>query len=225
MTEPPLLRVLSVDLAGLATAAPLVTLVRSLSPDAVVLQHGPRRLRWRTRGATLANRLGLVVGGGGEPALGNLVLVNLRIAVTEAWSVQFPLAPGHRMHGAALVRGSVSGRRFVMAGTAMSRRAEATRDAAILHRVLSEVDEPVVLGAQVGSDDSVWRMLAQGRSDAGAGRRTNETTGAIFASPDLAVRDYREIAVAGASQPLIMVDLALGASDDHGQMVIGSRSH
>jgi hypothetical protein len=225
MTEPPLLRVLSCDLAGLASVAPLATVVKSLSPDVVVLQHGPRRLRWRTRGATLASRFGLFVGGGGEPALGNLVLVHLRVAVHEAWAVQFPLTPGHLMHGAALVRGSVAGRRFVIAGTAMPQRAAAARDAAILHRVLSEVDEPAVLGAQVGSDGAVWRTLAQGRSDAGGGSRTNGSTVAIFASPDLPVRDYREIAVAGAAQPLIMAELALGASDDHGQMVRVRRSH
>jgi hypothetical protein len=157
--------------------------------------------------------------------LGNLVLVHLRVAVHEAWSVQFPLTPGHLMHGAALVRGSVAGRHFVIASTAMPRRAEAARDAAILHRVLSEVDEPVVLGAQVGSEASVWHMLAQGRSDAGAGRRTDGSTVAIFTSPGLAVRDYREIAVDGATQPLIMAELALGASDDHGQMVRVPRSH
>jgi hypothetical protein len=39
------------------------------------------------------------------------------------------------------------------------------------------------------------------------------------------VHHYREIVVAGAAQPLIMAELALGASDDHGQMVSGSRSH
>ena len=225
MTEPPVLRLLSCDLAGLAGLAPFTAIVRSLAPDVVVVQHGPRRLRWRTRGATLASRLGLVVGGGGEPALGNLVLVNLRVAVHETWSVQFPLVPGQPMHGAALVRGSVSGWPIVVAGTAMSRRPEASRDAAILHRVLSEVDEPVVLGAQVGSDRSVWRTLSQGRADAGAGRRTKESAVAIFATPGLAVRDYREIAVPGGSVPLIMAEFALGASDDHGQMVSGTRSH
>jgi hypothetical protein len=225
MTEPPVLRVLSCDLAGVAAIAPLAAAVRSLAPDVVVLQHGPRRIRWRTRGAALADRFGMVVGGGGEPALGNLVLVSLRIAVHESWSVQFPLVPGHLMHGAALVRGSVSSREFVVASTALSPRAEAGRDAAILHRVLSEVDEPTVLGAQVGSDRSAWRTLGQGRSDAGAGRRTNESTVAIFASPGLEVRDYRETAVAGAPQMLIMAELGLGASDDHGQMVIGPGSH
>ena len=225
MTESPLLRVLSCDLGGMPSVAPLATLVRELAPDVVVLQHGPRRLRWRTRGATLANRFALVVGGGGEPALGNLVLVHLRVAVHETWSVQFPLTPGRLMHGAALVRGSVAGRRFVVAGTAMPPRPEAVRDAAILHRVLSEVDEPVVLGAQVGSDRSVWRTLAQERFDAGAGRRTNESTVAIFATAGLEVRDFREVAVTGARQPLIMAELALDASDDHGQMVSGSSSH
>ena len=224
MTEPPSLRVLSYDLAGLAAVAPLTTLVRSLSPDVVVLQHGPRRLRWRTRGATLANGFGLVVGGGGEPALGNLVLVNIRVAVHDTWSVQFPLTRGQLMYGAALVRGSVSGRRFVVAGTALNPRSDGIH-ADILHRVLSEVDDPVVIGAQVGPAGSGWRILAQGRSDAGAGRRTDGSTAAIFVSPGWAVRDYLEVGVAGSRHPLIMADLALDASGDHGQMVIGPGSH
>jgi hypothetical protein len=226
MTEPSVLRVVSFDLADRPSMAVLATMVRARSPDVVILQHGPRRLRWRTRGATLASEFGLVVGGGGEPALGNLVLVNLRVAVHETWSVQFPLRPGRQMRGAALVRGSVRGRGFVVAGTALSPTLPETRThAAIVHRVLSEVDQPVVLAAQVGTDHTGWRTLAQGRCDAGAGRRTGESTAAIFVSPELTIRDYHEVAVTGSRHPLIMAELTLDSSDDHGQMVSGPRSH
>jgi hypothetical protein len=116
----------------------------------------------------------------------------------------------------------------VVAGTALAPQpAQRGAQAAILNRVLSEVDEPVALGAQVAgaSDSPGWRMLAQGRSDAGAGKRTGKSTVAIFVSPGLSVREYREVAVTGTRHCLIMAELALAASDDHGQMVSGSRSH
>ncbi len=203
MTDSHPLRVLSCDLAGLHHTAPLATLVRSLAPDVVVVQHGPRRLRWRTRGAMLANQCGLVVGGGGEPALGNLILVSLRVSVLDTTCVQFPLVPGRAMAGAAMVHGTVRGQPFVVAGTAVTKES----DAVIVERVLSEVDVPVVLAASFDHGPARG-ILARGRIDAGSASRTS----AIFVSPSVDVKDCREVAIAGTGKPPIMAALELPAS-------------
>jgi hypothetical protein len=205
MTDSVPLRVLSCDVAGLHNTVALATLVRSLAPDVVVLQHGPRRLRWRTRGATLANQFGLVVGGGGEPALGNLILVSLRVAVRDTTCVQFPLVPGRAMGGAALVHCTVRGESLVVAGTAVTKQS----DAVIVDKVLSEVDVPVILAASF-DHGSVRTTLARGRTDAGSASRTS----AIFVSPSITVKDCREVAIAGAVRPPIMAALELPVSFD-----------
>jgi hypothetical protein len=106
------------------------------------------------------------------------------------------------MGGAAVVYGAVGGRPFVVAGTATSRES----DAVIVDRVLSEVDEPVVLAAVVG--DGARKILARGRRDAGSASRT----GAIFVSPTVVVGDCREVAIAGATRPPIIAALELPAS-------------
>lgn len=61
--------------------AALVEVVRELEPDVLVLQEAPRRFRWRQRCAELARRFRLVYAVGGLPALGNLILVDVR----EPW--------------------------------------------------------------------------------------------------------------------------------------------
>ena len=58
-----------------------------LTPDLVIVQGAPRRFRWRTRCADLADRFRLLYTGGGEPSLGNLVLVSMRVSVRE---VRYP---------------------------------------------------------------------------------------------------------------------------------------
>src|SRR5262245_19724793 len=80
--------------------AALVEVVRGLAPDVLLVQEGPRRLRWRTRSADLANRCRLVYAAGGEPALGNVAMVSMRAQVVDTWCVQFPLTPGRHMRGA-----------------------------------------------------------------------------------------------------------------------------
>jgi hypothetical protein len=171
----PTIRVVSVNVDSLrGDPAALAAMVRSVEPDVAILQDGPRRLRWRTRSADLARQFGLVYAGGGEPALGNLILTNLRVAAQDAWYVQFPLTPGRRMDGAAVVRCSVAGSEFVVAGTRLATEpALRPAQAAILTTVLSDVDTPIVLGADLGEDPGgpAGRRLAEGLTgvDTGTG--------------------------------------------------------
>ena len=175
----------------------------------------------------VADEFGLVVAGGGEPALGNLALVSLRIPVHETWCVQFPLTPGRLMRGAVLARCSVRGVRFVVAGSRLSpERDERARQAVVLAKVLSEVEDPLVVAADLGEGPGgpAWSTIGEGRVEAGAGGRTSEGSSTIFVDPGVEVRDLRTIAVAGGA-PVIVADLTLGASGDAGQMVTGGKSH
>jgi endonuclease/exonuclease/phosphatase family metal-dependent hydrolase len=151
--------------------AALVELVRGLEPDIVVLQEAPRRLRWRTLNAHLAHRLGLVHAAGGAPSLGNSVLTSYRVRVHESWCVQFPLTPGRHMRGAVFIRCTIGAAAFVVGGTHLATDpAERPTQAAILRRVMGEVELPLVLAADVNEEPggSAWRTLADGMTDAGS---------------------------------------------------------
>jgi endonuclease/exonuclease/phosphatase family metal-dependent hydrolase len=167
----PELSVLSYNVRGLrGDLGAMTSAVRAANPDVVVIQEGPRRLRWRTKSADLGNRFGLLYAGGGLPSLGNLVLVSFRVSVHEAWYVQYPLIPGRLLRGAVLVRCSVAGAPFVVVGTQLTPDPEhRPAQAAILATVLSDVDEPVVMAADVNDVHTsvAWRLLAQNRTEVG----------------------------------------------------------
>src|SRR5690242_9534955 len=182
----------------------LAAVVRAADPDVVVVQEGPRRFRWRTRSATLANRLGLFVAGGGEPALGNLVLVGMRVRVHGHRCVQFPLRAGRHMRGAVLVECSVGRTRFVVAGSHLATDArERPLQAEILRRTLAEVESPVLLGldANEESDGRAWRTLTESGGlvdpDTGTGAATFPAAGpcrridAVLVDPRCEIVDYR----------------------------------
>jgi endonuclease/exonuclease/phosphatase family metal-dependent hydrolase len=174
MADGPRLRLLSYNVHGLRDdVAALAAVVRAAGPDVMVVQEGPRRFRWRTRSATLASRLGLFVAGGGEPALGNLVLVGMRVRVHGHRDVQFPLTPGRHMRGAVLVDCSVGGTRCTVAGAHLATAAgERPLQAEIVRRTLAAVEPPVLLGLDVNEepDGRAWRALTgSGLIDAGAG--------------------------------------------------------
>ncbi len=157
----------------------MTTLVRSLRPDVMIVQEAPRRFRWRSKCAQLARRFGLVYACGGLPSLGNLVLTNLRVSVHDTWCVQYPLSPGRHLRGAAVARCSVAGRQFAVAGTHLSTDPqERPVQAAALVRVLSEVDVPLVLGADLNDTEgsTAWRMVASGLTDAAVAAGQATTT-------------------------------------------------
>jgi hypothetical protein len=178
----PGLRVVACDVRGLRGAglSSLADLIRPLAADVVVVAGAPWRIRARARSAALADRFGMFYGGGGAASVGNLVLVSLRVAVPETWSVQYPLVAGRRMRAAVLARCRVPGGSFVVAATELAppgpgTGAERSAAAGILTRVLSEVDEPVILVGNVAGT-----ALAAGRID-GAG-------GSIMVGPEITVQ-------------------------------------
>jgi hypothetical protein len=219
----PGLRVVAFDLRGSAGDLDTVSrLIREAGPDVAVLTGAPWRLRTRTHAARLADRSGLVAAAGSAASVGNVVLVNMRVNVHDTWAVQFPLVPGKRMHGAVLVRCSVgsstSDGSFVVAATRLSvEPGQRRREADILSRVLSEVDDPLVLAGDVA--DTVLgqdRVEASGNISASPGRSTSAGTGPgtpasavhILVGPGIGVQ-ARHYARRGRSTAPIMVDLLL----------------
>jgi endonuclease/exonuclease/phosphatase family metal-dependent hydrolase len=163
------IRVLSYNLHSLKDdQAALAAVVRQIQPDVAILQEAPRRLRWRQKCAALARAFDLVVGGGGLPSLGNLVLTSMRIRVHESWCLRYPLTPGREMRGAVFVRCTLARVPFVVAGSHLSTDpAERPGQAGILKAALSEVDDPVVFGGDLneGADGPAWRTVADGLVD------------------------------------------------------------
>ncbi|MFV2019487.1 endonuclease/exonuclease/phosphatase family protein [Micromonospora sp. LOL_023] len=176
------LRVLTYNIHGQRDdRAALVDVVRSVAPDVAILQEAPRRWRWRTKSAALAADFGMVVGEGGPPALGNLVLTTLRVRVLDTWSVRFPLTPGRHVRGAVFARCALGPTRFVVAGSHLSTDpAERPGQARLLRAACALVDEPVILGADVndtppsatdagvttpGDAASTWQIVTAGLTD------------------------------------------------------------
>lgn len=166
------LRVLSYDVDGLrGDRVAMDAMVRELGPDVVLVHGAPRRVRWRTRAADLADRWGLIYGGGGAPSLGSLVLVALRVNVHDVRYPRFPLVPGELARGGLLVRCEVAGRPVGLVAAQLAVPAdERGRQADILAAALSDVDEPVIGSVDGGAGE---RAITDGRIVAGsAGRAT-----------------------------------------------------
>lgn len=90
------LRLVTYNVHGLRDdRAALTSVVRDLAPDVLVLQEAPRRFRWRHHCAALAHSMRMVVAAGGLPALGNLILTDLRVAVKEGWSRRLQIGRAH----------------------------------------------------------------------------------------------------------------------------------
>jgi endonuclease/exonuclease/phosphatase family metal-dependent hydrolase len=224
----PQLRVVSYNVHGLRDDLDaLGAVVRELAPDVLVVQESPRRLRWRARCADLAHRCGLVYAAGGGAALGNLILVNLRVAVPRSWSLRYPLVPGRHMRGAVFARCVVSGVALTVAGTHLGLVADERLDQARrLRAALAGVDGPTVLAGDFNepADGPARRLLAEGRVDAAgvddtptfpaagvgaAGARID----ALLVHPAVTVAGYRVASSAAgirASDHLpVVVDLSL----------------
>ncbi|MGH3736579.1 MAG: endonuclease/exonuclease/phosphatase family protein [Micromonosporaceae bacterium] len=164
------LRLLTYNVHGLRDdVAALARVVRAARPDVVYVQEAPRRFRWRSRCAELAHRCGLFVASGGGAALGNLLLVSLRVRVHQAWSLRYPFTPGRHLRGAAFARCSVAGRRFVIAGSHLSTDPdERPTQAALLRAALAASADPVLLAADLNDTPGSlsWRTLCDSRADA-----------------------------------------------------------
>jgi endonuclease/exonuclease/phosphatase family metal-dependent hydrolase len=219
------LRVLSYNVHGLRDdRAALTGLVRDLAPDVVVVQEAPRRVRWRTRCASLADDFGMVVAAGGLPSLGNLLLVSLRVKVHEQWSLRYPLTPGRHLRGAAFARCSVRGARFTVSGSHLATDAQERPDqAARWKEALSAVEGPLIAAGDIneGPGGGAWRTVADGLTDAG-GASSPLTFPAtlprlrldgLFVSPDIQVERYEVVETDQARRASdhlpVLADLAL----------------
>ncbi|BCB78896.1 endonuclease/exonuclease/phosphatase family protein [Phytohabitans flavus] len=182
----------------------LAAVVKDVAPDVLIVQEGPRRFRWQSKTAALARSFDMLVAAGGLPALGNVVLTNLRVRVHDAWSIRLPHTAGRHMRGAAFAECSVGPVRFVVAGSHLSTHAdERPAQAEALRAELSKVDHPVLLGADFNESSSgeAWRILQEGMTDAaaaagGAERPTfscanpRERIDALFVDPRVTVLGY-----------------------------------
>jgi endonuclease/exonuclease/phosphatase family metal-dependent hydrolase len=197
------LRVVSYNVHGLRDdRAALTGLVRDLAPDVVIVQEAPRRFRWRHKCAALADDFGLVVGAGGLPSLGNLLLVSLRLRVHESWSLRYPLTPGRHLRGAAFARCSVHGARFTISGSHLATDpVERPAQAARWKVELTGVEGPVIAAGDLneGPGGGSWRAVADGF-------RPNVSTvltfpaalprvqlDSVFVTPDISVESYEVI--------------------------------
>lgn len=171
------LRVVSYNIhSGRGDRGALVEVIRGLAPDVLVVQEGPRRLRWRFHAARLARDTGMVYAAGGLPSLGNVVLTGLRVRVHEDRVLRYPLTPGRHLRGAVFARCSVAGAPFVVAGSHLAtdpleRPEQARLLARACRRAAGWAPAPVVLGVDVNETAAGhgWRMLAADAVDA-AGR-------------------------------------------------------
>jgi endonuclease/exonuclease/phosphatase family metal-dependent hydrolase len=174
----PALRIASYNVHSLrGDRAALAEVVRGLDLDVLVVQEAPRRLRWRTRCAQLANDFGLVYAAGGLPSLGNLILTSHRVRVLDAWALRFPLVPGRHLRGAVFARCAVGRTPFVVVGTHLATDVTERPDQAReLKKALADLDAPMVLGGDLNEepDGPSRRLLADGLVDA-AGEDTTPT--------------------------------------------------
>jgi endonuclease/exonuclease/phosphatase family metal-dependent hydrolase len=126
----------------------LASVVRDLAPDILIIQEAPRRLRWRTKCASLAHSFGMYTAAGGLPSLGNLILTSLRVQVHQTWCLRYPLTPGRHLRGAAFALCQVPGAApFTVAGSHLSTNdTERPAQAMLLTPALDACPAPVILG-------------------------------------------------------------------------------
>lgn len=199
MTGVPL-RVLSYNVHGLKDDRPALTgLVRELEPDVVIVQEAPRRFRWRHKCAALADDFGMVVAAGGQPSLGNLLLVSLRVRVHETWCLRYPLTPGRHLRGAAFARGSVRGATFTVSGSHLATDpVERPAQAARWKQELAGIEGPVIAGGDLneGPGGGAWRTVADGLVTSPSSPLTYPATlpskqlDVLFVTPDISVERY-----------------------------------
>jgi endonuclease/exonuclease/phosphatase family metal-dependent hydrolase len=182
----------------------LVEVVRALDLDVLIVQEGPRRLRWRTRAANLAHDCDLVYATGGLPSLGNVIMTSYRIRVLDTWALRYPLTPGRHMRGAAFARCVLDRTGFVLVGTHLATDpTERPGQAEQLRKALADLQAPVLLGADLNEDRNgpAHRLLVDGLVDAAGGDSSPtypvaapaSRIDALLVDPGLEVRDYRVV--------------------------------
>lgn len=220
------LRVVSYNVHGLRDdRAALVALVRELAPDVLVVQEAPRRFRWRQKCAFLASETGLVVAAGGQPSLGNLLLVSLRVAIRRTWCLRYPLTPGRHLRGAVFAEGAVRGATFTVSGSHLATDpAERPAQAASWKAELSRVEGPLIAAADLneGPGGGAWRTVQDGLLSSGEDVPTfpaalpQRRIDGLFVSPGIGIERYEiistERARAASDHLPVVADLLLPSS-------------
>jgi endonuclease/exonuclease/phosphatase family metal-dependent hydrolase len=186
------------------------------------VREAPRRCGWRHKCAALAGGCGLVVGAGGLPALGNLLLVSLRVAIGETWCLRYPLTPGRHLRGAFFARGRVRGASFTVSGSHLATDPAERPDQALHWKTeLSRLEGPLIVAADLneGPGGGAWRTVEDGllttKDDdptypaAAPSRRID----GLFVSPDVSIERYEIIATdrarAASDHLPVLADLLL----------------
>jgi endonuclease/exonuclease/phosphatase family metal-dependent hydrolase len=108
--DPAEIRFLTYNVHGLRSGIPAVAeVIRAAAPDIVVIQEGPRLVRWRTRCAELARQCGLVYVAGGHPSRGNVIMSSVRAQVRATTAGRFTRTPRQQVRGAAAALLQVAG--------------------------------------------------------------------------------------------------------------------
>jgi hypothetical protein len=150
------LRVLSVDARGFGRDhAGLARVISAAEPDVVCVHGGPHLLRWRSIGAALARRAGLVVVTGGRTAGANLLLSTLGVDVTAVRDVRFTGGSRFAAPGAALAALRLRGTDFVLASATLAgnptEQLAQTRELRAAITTLVPGDLPVIISGE-GAD-------------------------------------------------------------------------
>ncbi|NMO53104.1 endonuclease [Actinoplanes sp. TBRC 11911] len=202
--------------------AALISLIRECAPDVLIVQEAPRRWRWRHKCAALADDTGLLFAAGGMPALGNLLLVDMRVRVHDTWCVRYPLTPGRHMRGAVFARASVHGASFTLSGSHLATDpAERPAQAALWKESLAALEGPVIAAGDLneGPGGGAWRTVGDGLVSSQGGQPTFPATlparliDGLFVSPDITIEKYEvvesELARRGSDHLPVLADLSL----------------
>jgi endonuclease/exonuclease/phosphatase family metal-dependent hydrolase len=220
------LRVMSYNVHGLKDdRSQLIGLIRDAEPDVLIVQEAPRRFRWRHKCAALADDTGMVVAAGGLPALGNLLLVSLRVRVHESWCMRYPLTPGRHLRGAFFAHASVGGTDFTVSGSHLATDpAERPTQASLWKEALAGLEGPVIAAADLneGPGGGAWRTVGDGLVSSTAGRPTYPATlparliDGLFVTPDITIEKYdvleNDQARRASDHLPVLVDLTLPAA-------------
>jgi endonuclease/exonuclease/phosphatase family metal-dependent hydrolase len=165
------LRLLSYNIRSLRDDGDAVArVIRSVDPHVVCIQEAPRFLRWRSTCAALARRSGLVIVGGGRPAAANLLMSSLSVDVHRVQDVLLSKARKLHQRGVAMAELSLSGNRFVIAGTHLDLEQPARlRHVDELHGVLGDFagSVPSIIAGDINDlpGTEVWSRLDAQRPD------------------------------------------------------------